>query len=286
MAAACPFVPRWLPTGGIAHPATPDERLSGLPPPLAPNACPRRFFLPVCSPCTAEAAGASRLAAEAPRVHREIERQGQPVGALGLEPRSQVRRAAPDFLSFRPGGRSATAERAEQLHTFASESLDASTSVQHLISLHRAVMVVLPLSCSFLCEAGSAACSAPWPRECLCCSSPAAASCWGRKGEQTLSPAVHPEVFGERVCVSIACVFVSTVKSSANRAGLLLIPRSQPGAWEVGSHLSSLRGCPGPQDSPPAELDRNAGMWSMSVTAHMCTEDSPGRQKSPCAYQR
>nr|XP_054112527.1 transmembrane protein 235 isoform X2 [Callithrix jacchus] len=133
MAAACPFVPRWLPTGGIAHPATPDERLSGLPPPLAPNACPRRFFLPVCSPCTAEAAGASRLAAEAPRVHREIERQGQPVGALGLEPRSQVRRAAPDFLSFRPGGRSATAERAEQLHTFASESLDASTSVQHLI---------------------------------------------------------------------------------------------------------------------------------------------------------
>ncbi|XP_078230909.1 transmembrane protein 235 isoform X6 [Callithrix jacchus] len=50
-----------------------------------------------------------------------------------------------------------------------------------------------------------------------------------RKGEQTLSPAVHPEVFGERVCVSIACVFVSTVKSSANRAGLLLIPRSAQG---------------------------------------------------------
>uniref|UniRef100_A0A2K5SB34 Transmembrane protein 235 n=1 Tax=Cebus imitator TaxID=2715852 RepID=A0A2K5SB34_CEBIM len=38
--------------------------------------------------------------------------------------------------------------RAEQLHTFASESLDASTStsVQHLISLHRAVMVVLSLA--------------------------------------------------------------------------------------------------------------------------------------------
>nr|XP_003417408.1 transmembrane protein 235 [Loxodonta africana] len=39
---------------------------------------------------------------------------------------------------------------------FTSESLDMSTSVQHLISLHRAVMVVLPLSlvlivCGWVC---------------------------------------------------------------------------------------------------------------------------------------
>uniref|UniRef100_A0A8B9XTF0 Transmembrane protein 235 n=1 Tax=Bos mutus grunniens TaxID=30521 RepID=A0A8B9XTF0_BOSMU len=39
---------------------------------------------------------------------------------------------------------------------FASESLDASTSVQHLISLHRAVLVVLPVSlvlivCGWIC---------------------------------------------------------------------------------------------------------------------------------------
>ncbi|XP_020744685.2 transmembrane protein 235 isoform X1 [Odocoileus virginianus] len=39
---------------------------------------------------------------------------------------------------------------------FASESLDTSTSVQHLISLHRAILVVLPLSlvlivCGWIC---------------------------------------------------------------------------------------------------------------------------------------